>query len=85
LADLARFLRVRYGEAVHFIDVNRLLPFGEAAQDKAQVVLDADGWWNALKIVGELVSSGWTVRESFPGTRSSTRLSFSPKPALRSL
>lgn len=67
LADLGRFLRVCYGKAIRFIDVNRLLPFGEAAQDKAQVVLDADGWWNALKIVGELVSSGWTVRvESVP-------------------
>ncbi len=67
LADLARFLRVRYGEAVHFIDVNRLLPFGEAAQDKAQVVLDTEGWWDVLKIVGELVSSGWTIRvESVP-------------------
>jgi len=67
LADLAGFLRGRYGEAIRFIDVNRLLPFGEAAQDKAQVMLDADGWWNVLTIVGKLVSSGWTVRvESVP-------------------
>ncbi len=67
LNNLATFLRACYGEAVRFIDVNRLLPFGEAAQDKAQVVLDANGWWNALKIVGDLVLSGWTIRvESVP-------------------
>lgn len=65
LADLL----CRYcGERVRFIDVNRLLPFGEALQDKGQAVLDADGLWNVLKIVGELVSScGWIVRvESVP-------------------
>ena len=67
LAGLGKFLRACYGEAVRFIDVNRLLPFGEAAHDKAQVVLDEGGWWNALKIVGELVLSGWTLRvESVP-------------------
>jgi MoaA/NifB/PqqE/SkfB family radical SAM enzyme len=67
LKKLADFLHGHYGEAVHFIDVNRLLPFGEAAHDKAQVLLDSDGWWDVLKIVGELVSSGWTVRvESVP-------------------
>jgi len=67
LKNLAAFLRNRYGEGIQFIDVNRLLPFGEAAQDKSQVVLDAEGWWDALKIVGNLVLSGWTVRvESVP-------------------
>lgn len=67
LKHLADFLREHYGNGIRFIDVNRLLPFGEAAQDKGQTVLDADGWWNVLKIVGELVSSGWTVRvESVP-------------------
>jgi len=67
LKKLADFLRSHYSEGVRFIDVNRLLPFGEAAQDKAQVVLDASGWWNVLKIVGELVLSGWTIRvESVP-------------------
>ncbi len=67
LFDLAKLLSVRCGDAIQFIDVNRLLPFGEAAQDKAQAVLNANGWWNVLKIVGELVLSGWTVRvESVP-------------------
>lgn len=67
LGRLAGFLRARYGSAIRFIDVNRLLPFGEAAQDKAQVVLDSDGWWGVLKSVGELISLGWAVRvESVP-------------------
>jgi radical SAM protein with 4Fe4S-binding SPASM domain len=67
LADLARFLRVCYAKAVRFIDINRLLPFGEAAQDKAHVVLDEGGWWDVLKVIGELVSSGWTIKvESVP-------------------
>lgn len=67
LKYLADLLRGRYGDGIGFIDVNRLLPFGEAAQDKGQTVLDAEGWWNALKSVGELVCTGWTVRvESVP-------------------
>lgn len=67
LKYLADFLRGHYGNGIRFIDVNRLLPFGEAIQDKDQAVLDAEGWWNTLKIVGELVPSGWTVRvESVP-------------------
>ncbi len=67
LKKLAAFLRNRYSKGIQFIDINRLLPFGEAAQDKFQVVLDADGWWDVLMNVGELVSSGWIVRvESVP-------------------
>ena len=67
LVELGRFLRSRYGGLVRCIDVNRLLPFGEAAHDKAEVILPADGWWEVMKIAGELVSSGWTIRvESVP-------------------
>lgn len=67
LPGLAGFLRARYGTAVIFIDVNRLLPFGEAAQDEAQELLDSDGWWRVLKNVGELSSLSWTIRvESVP-------------------
>jgi MoaA/NifB/PqqE/SkfB family radical SAM enzyme len=67
LGKLAEFLRNRYGQQIAFIDVNRLLPFGEAAEDKAQVVLDADGWWRVIRSVGELALSGWKMRvESVP-------------------
>jgi MoaA/NifB/PqqE/SkfB family radical SAM enzyme len=67
LADLGRFLGSRYGGLVRVIDINRLLPFGEAAHDKAEVILTADGWWGVMKIAGELASSGWTIRvESVP-------------------
>jgi MoaA/NifB/PqqE/SkfB family radical SAM enzyme len=67
LTELAEFLRDRYGRQIAFIDVNRILPFGEATDDKAQVVHNADGWWNVLRSVGELVLSGWEIRvESVP-------------------
>jgi radical SAM protein with 4Fe4S-binding SPASM domain len=67
LKHLADFLRDQYGDGIRFVDVNRLLPFGEAAQDKDHTVLDADGWWNVLKTVGELISACWTIRvESVP-------------------
>jgi molybdenum cofactor biosynthesis enzyme MoaA len=67
LVKLSRFLRSRYGDGVRCIDVNRLLPFGEAADDRAEVVLRAEGWWDVMKMAGEVVSSGWTIRvESVP-------------------
>lgn len=67
LEYLAAFLTDRYPKAIRFIDVNRLLPFGEGAVDRDNVVPDADRWWEVLRSVGRLVLSGWSVRvESFP-------------------
>ena len=67
LLDLASFLRGRYGEGVRFMNVNRLLPYGYAAQDVHNVLLDEDGWWRVMSYIGQLVLSGYHIRvESVP-------------------
>jgi len=67
LKALAALLHQRYGAAIRFIDVNRLLPYGQGRSNEKDVFLDEDGWWAVLRAVGQLVCAGWKVRvESVP-------------------
>jgi MoaA/NifB/PqqE/SkfB family radical SAM enzyme len=76
LAALGPFLRARYGSSIRYIDVNRLLPLGEAASvthrpakaaSPPSLLLDEDGWWSTLREVTLLLQSGWSARvESVP-------------------
>ncbi len=67
LLQLDELLRSSFGDAIHLIDVNRLLPYGEGAGDGRSVVLDEDGWWVLLRDVGQLALTGRSVRvESTP-------------------
>ncbi len=58
---LAAFLGLRYGSSIRFLDVNRLLPYGEGGRGGREVLLDDDGWWTTLRGVGNLVRAGWKV------------------------
>ncbi len=67
LPALAALLGSRYGDAVRFLDVNRLLPYGEGARQGEEVFLDEDGWWGVLRAAGRLARAGGAVRvESVP-------------------
>jgi MoaA/NifB/PqqE/SkfB family radical SAM enzyme len=67
LAALAELLGSRYGHALRFIDVNRLLPLGAGGEEGKEVVEDAEGWWGTLLDIGRLRLSGMGVRvESVP-------------------
>jgi len=67
LTSLARLLRTRFGSTVQFLDVNRLLPFGRAADEGRSLLPDEEGWWEALREVETLATAGWEVRvESVP-------------------
>lgn len=67
LSRLTAFLADRYAGAICFIDVNRLLPFGEAANDPERVIPQSDECWSVLRQIGRSVASGWSIRaESYP-------------------
>jgi MoaA/NifB/PqqE/SkfB family radical SAM enzyme len=67
LDPLATMLSHRHGGLVRFIDVNRLLPYGEGSREGRKLVLDEDGWWNVLQTMGRLASEGLEMRvESVP-------------------
>lgn len=67
LPALASMLRERYRMGIRFIDVNRLLPYGEGADAERSCVVDEDGWWRVFLDVADLVLDGWRVRvESVP-------------------
>jgi len=67
LMVLANVLHERFGPTVRFVDVNRLLPFGRAADAGRGLLLDEEGWWQALREVEVLTATGWNVRvESVP-------------------
>jgi len=67
MISLADLLRTRFGPTVRFVDVNRLLPFGQAADEGRGLLLDEEGWWQALREVVTLATMGWEVRvESVP-------------------
>ncbi|MBI4618958.1 MAG: radical SAM protein [Desulfobacterales bacterium] len=62
LEALAAMLSTRYSGVVRFIDVNRLLPYGEGAERGQSVFLDEDGWWNVMQAIGQLASGDWEMR-----------------------
>ena len=67
LKPLANLLDHRYGDFICFLDVNRLLPYGEGAKEASNCFLDEDGWWETLQMVGWLAGEGKEVRvESVP-------------------
>jgi len=67
LPTLASMLRERYRMGIRFIDVNRLLPYGEGADAERSCVVDEDGWWRVFRDVADLVLDGWRLRvESVP-------------------
>ena len=64
---VAGLIHGRYGKAIRFIDVNRLLPYGRGGSSGKEVFLDEDGWWAVLCAVGKLAAAGWKVKvESVP-------------------
>lgn len=67
LKPLADYLDSLYGDFISFIDVNRLLPYGEGSKETTNYFLDEDGWWETLQVAGRLASEGKEMRvESVP-------------------
>jgi len=67
LKPLANLLDRCYGDFICFLDVNRLLPYGEGSKEATNFFLDEDGWWETLEVVGRLASEDKEVRvESVP-------------------
>ncbi len=61
LPKLAKMIGRRWDSAIRFIDVNRLLPYGEGGGSGRNVVVDEDGWWDVLRDAGRLGGDGWRV------------------------
>ncbi len=67
LPALAELLGRRWDSVIRFIDVNRLLPYGEGRGNGRDVVVDEEGWWEVLRDAGRLGGGGWRMRvESVP-------------------
>lgn len=67
LPSLACWLEEEFARSIRYLDVNRLLPFGEGGGDGLGVTWQEDGWWRVLREAGVLRLRSWGVRvESVP-------------------